>query len=72
LDKDPRLQEKKNTLASDCADFIAAYTKGKKFELQGQSPLALAWYMEALSLTSGNPDVKNKIKELGGKILEAQ
>ena len=70
LDKDSRLQEKKNALTADCADFIAAYTKGKKFEVQEQTPLALTWYMEALSLTSGNPDMKNKIKELGEKILE--
>ena len=72
LDKDPRLQEKKNALTSDCSDFISAYSKGKKLEAQGQSPLALAWYMEALSLTSGNPDVKSKVRDLGGKILEFQ
>ena len=71
LDKDPRLQEKKNALTSDCPDFISAYSKGKKFEAQGQSPLALAWYMEALSRTSGNPDVKSKVRDLGGKILES-
>lgn len=72
LDKDSRLQEKKNALTAECADFIAAYNKGKKFEIQGQTPLALTWYMEALALTPGNPDVKSKIKELGGKVLELQ
>jgi len=71
LDKDRRLQEKKTALTSDCADFISAYTKGKKFEAQEQTPLALAWYMQALSLTSGNQDVKSKVRELGGKILES-
>lgn len=72
LDKDPRLQEKKNGLTSDCASFIAAYNKGKKFEAQGQLSLGLAWYLQALSLTSGNPDVKAKIQELGERILEAK
>jgi len=71
LDKDLRLQEKKGALTSDCTDFISAYTKGKKFEIQGQTPLALAWYLEALSLTSGNPDVKSKIKDLGGQVVES-
>jgi hypothetical protein len=70
LDKDPRLQDKKNALTSDCADFISAYTKGRKLEVQGQAPLALAWYLEALSLTSGNPDVKIKIKDIGGQVVE--
>ena len=71
LDKDPRLQEKKTALTAECADFISAYAKGKKFEVQGQTPLALTWYMEALSLTSGNPDVKSKVRDLGRKILES-
>ena len=70
LDKDPRLQDKKNALTSECADFISAYTKGRKLEVQGQAPLALAWYLEALSLTSGNPDVKIKIKDIGGQVVE--
>ena len=72
LDRDPRLQEKKNALASECGPFISAYTKGKKFEVQGQQALSLVWYLEALSLTSGNPDVKEKIRDLGGIVLESQ
>ena len=46
LDKDPRLQDKKNALTSECADFISAYTKGRKLEVQGQAPLALALKVE--------------------------
>lgn len=70
LDRDSRLQKKKNELTSECADFVESYGKGRKYEAQGQVALGLTWYLKALALSHGNSDVKAKIKSLGELLVE--
>jgi len=72
LNRDPRIVEKKSHLMLECPDFSGAYIKGEKFEADSKIPLALVWYLEALSLTPGNANVKEKIRDLGEEFLAAR
>lgn len=69
LNKDKRVLEKKSVLAGDCPQFISFYTKGKKYEARGNSTLAIAWYLQALSNAPSVTLIKEKIKSLGDKTL---
>lgn len=69
LNKDKRVLEKKSVLAGDCPQFISFYTKGKKYEARGNSTLAIAWYLQALSNAPSVTLIKDKIKSLGDKTL---
>jgi hypothetical protein len=69
LNKDKRVLEKKAVLAGDCPQFISFYTKGKKYEARGNSTLAIAWYLQALSNAPSVTLIKEKIKALGDKTL---
>jgi len=70
LNKDKRVLEKKAMVASDCAQFISTYAKGKKYEASGKTALAVTWYLQALSNAPSVTALKEKIKELGDKVLQ--
>jgi tetratricopeptide (TPR) repeat protein len=69
LNRDKRVLEKKSVLAGDCPQFISIYTKGKKYEARGNSTIAIAWYLQALSNAPSATLIKEKIKSLGDKTL---
>ena len=69
LCKDTRILERKSELTGLCGDFVAAYTKGRKFEVTNQKPLALAWYLEALSVAPENADMKQIVSNLAENII---
>ena len=70
LNKDKRVLERKAMVASDCPQFISPYAKGKKHEASGKTALAVTWYLQALSNAPSVTAVKEKIKQLGDKVLQ--
>lgn len=69
LADDLRLVKRKNSIAGKCPRFIAAYTKATEYEQTGGDPIALAWYLSALTEAPGNTELVEKVNNLGARVL---
>lgn len=69
LSEDARLVKRKSGVSGKCPRFIAAYTKANENEKTGGEPLALAWYLSALTEAPGNTELMEKVTNLGNRVL---
>lgn len=68
--EDSRLVSRKSGISGKCPSFVTAYTKATEHSQAGADSVALAWYLSALAEAPGNPDLVEKINELGAKVLK--
>lgn len=67
---DPRLTSRMTRTALKCSKFVDAYDKAIKHEKNGESSLALAWYLTALAEAPTAGDLVKRINTLGEQVLK--
>jgi len=72
LRNDSRLVDEKSNVSGKCADFIHCFENAREQEAAGEAPLALAWYLSALSESPGSKDLADRVTKLSKQILTTQ
>jgi len=70
VEEDSRLANRKSQIAGKNPRFISAYSKGVEHEKSGETALALAWYLSALSEAPGSTaDFEERVGTLSNELI---